>query len=218
MSNLWDVLAFVGGSSALLTAVAWLLRAALHHSMSRDLVEFKSRIETSATTEIERLRSELRISEAEYGKRSTLLQEKRANLIDELYKKLIDYLAAAESFSSIIEWGGEPTKEEKAGVLAEKSSELFVFFLRHRIYFSAALCDQIQHLYNTVRVPTTQYRVWLAAVRNSDNSGGKFQESWDKAAQTIQKDVPPLMSAIEDEFRALLGVYLPAVRPTSDLR
>ena len=90
--------------------------------------------------------------------------------------------------------------------MAEKSNIFFDFFLRHRIYFSATLCDKIQHLYNTVRVPTTHYRVWLQMVKDSDTSGGKFHEAWEKASETIQKDVPPLMTAIEGEFRALLGV------------
>ena len=209
MLTLGDIIAFVGGSSVLLAGVTWLLRAALKHSADRDLVQFKSRLETTATTEIERLRSELRVFEAERSKQSALLQEKRANLIDELYKKLIDYLAAAESFSSIVEWSGEPTKEEKAKVLSEKTGEFFNFFVRHRIYFSAALCEKIKHLYDTVRMPTTSYNVWRQAVKNHDSSGGKFFEAWETAAKTIQSDVPPLMLAIEDEFRSLLGVTLP---------
>jgi len=210
MSVIVDIIVWVGGGSAILAGVTWLLREALRHSANRDLVQFKSRLETTATTEIERVRSELRIVEAERGKQTALLQEKRADLIDQLYKRLIDFLAAAETFTAVIEWSGEPTKDEKAKVLSERTDEFFHFFVRHRIYFSAALCEKIQHLYDTVRMSTTSYNVWRRAVKDHDSSDGKFLEAWDKAAQTIQKDVPPLMSAIEEEFRSLLGV-------TSDL-
>lgn len=200
------IIAFVGGGSVLLCAVAWLIRTGLKHSMDRDLLEFKSRLETAANVGIERLRSELRVSETERGKQSTLLLERRAGLIDELYKKLIDYLAAAESFSSIVEWAGEPSKEEKAKTLSDQANAFFGFFIRHRIYFSSALCDRIRHLHETVREPMTRLQVWQHAVRDGDLSGGEFHDAWEKAAKTIQKDVPPLMTAIEEEFRSLLGV------------
>ena len=34
----------------------------------------------------------------------------------------------------------------------------------------------------------------------------KHDEAWDKAWDAIQKGVPPLLTEIEKEFRALLGV------------
>jgi hypothetical protein len=206
MSVLADVATFVGGSALLLAAFAWLLRTALSHTLQRDLAEFKARLEATATAELERVRSQLRLVEAERSKQSTLLLEKRAAVIDTLYTNLIDYLGAAESFSSLIEWEGEPSKEEKAKVLGEKSEEFFGFFLRHRIYFTAPLCDKIQHLHDTVRVPMLKYRAWLSSVKDGAGSGGKLFEAWEKAAETIRGDIPPLMHAIEAEFRLLLGV------------
>lgn len=113
MDTLYDVLGFVGGSGILLAAVAWLIRSALSHAVARDLEAFKANLQTASTMGAERLRHELHLVAADVEKRTGLLNEKRAEVIAELYKRLIDFLSAAESFASYAEWRGEPSKTKR---------------------------------------------------------------------------------------------------------
>jgi len=96
MDTFYDVLGFVGGSGVLLAAVAWLIRAALSHGMARDLEAFKAKLQSASTTEAERLRHELHLVASDVEKRTGLLNEKRAEVIAELYKRLVDFVSAAE--------------------------------------------------------------------------------------------------------------------------
>jgi len=52
-----------------------------------------------------------------------------------------------------------------------------------------------------------KYRVWLA---HSKDGGGrayeKMDEAWTEAWNTMKDKVPPLVAAVEAEFRSLLGV------------
>ncbi|SRR5258706_6690590 len=203
MATIYDVLTFVGGSAVLLAAAAWLIRAALGHAMNRDLEQFKAGLQTTATLQSEQLRHELRLIATDVEKRSVLLNEKRAQVIAELYKKLVDFLSAAQSFAALTEWGGEPSKEEKAVTLGDKASEFFTYYQYHRIYFSEELGDQLKTLFETVHGPALMLRVWM---NYKDRAADKHFEAWTKASDTIQKDVPPILSAIEREFRVLLGV------------
>lgn len=206
MSTLSEAVAFVGGSAVLIGAIAWVIRSALSHGLSRDLEAHKARLQSESTLELERLRHELRLLESENVKRSQLLVEKRAELIAELYSKLVDFLGAAESFASPAEWSGEPSKKEKAAALGEKAAAFMDFFQRHRIYFGESICEGLNNLFHTVHGPAIRYRVWLRMVEDGNSPGGKLMDSWDEAWNAIQRDVPPLMKTIETEFRRLLGV------------
>jgi hypothetical protein len=143
MFGVGDAIAFVGGAGAILAGITYLLKVALNQAMQRDLVSFKSRLDTEANQTIEMLRSQLRITETTAGKQSIMLLEKRAGLIEELYHKLIDFLRASEGFADIVEWGGNPNKKESAVIWDKAQAALFNFAQINRIYFSADLCEKI---------------------------------------------------------------------------
>jgi hypothetical protein len=144
---------------------------------------------------------------ADVVKRTTLLNEKRAEVVAELYKRLVEFLFAAESFAAIAEYSGEPTKEEKAQILGDKAQRFHEYFHHHRIYFSEKLCDGLQELFRAVTGPTMSFRMWMRLAENSaGRSVEKYHESWDAAWKVIRNEVPPLQKKLENEFRNLLGV------------
>jgi phage gpG-like protein len=206
MNSLNEVLAFVGGSGILLGAVAWIIRGVMSHAMNRDLEAFKSQLQNATSLESERLRHDLRLVAADSEKRSALLNERRALIISELYKKLVDFLGAAESFAAIADWGNEPTKEEKAVILGDKATEFFSYYQYHRIYFSEELANQLRALFDAVHGSARMLSFWMHRQKASSQAADNHWEAWEKAWSTIEKDVPPILTAIEHEFRALLGV------------
>jgi hypothetical protein len=206
MDTFYSVLAFVGGSTALLAAAAWLIRAVLKHGLSRDLEEFRSHLQSTAALQTEQLRHELRLVASDVEKRSSLLNEKRAQVIAELYRKLADFLSSAQSFAALAEWGGEPSKEDKAKVLGEKAADFFTYYQHHRIYFSEELCERLRSLFDTVHGPALKFRMWMNYKEKGGNAALRHDEAWNEAWDVLQRDVPPILNAIEREFRVLLGV------------
>jgi hypothetical protein len=208
-----DALKFVGGVAIALGAVAWLIRSLIQHVLSKDVETFKNQLRTQSDLELERLRHSLKLVAAEHEKRTHLLQERRAQVIAELYSKLMDFLGAAESFASLVEWSGEPSKDEKAAKLGDVAAGFHGYFIRHRIYFTPELCVKVDALFKEVHADMLSYRVWMAHAKDRDGgrAAERMHDAWTKAWETMSNKAPPLTRAIEQEFRSLLGVNVPPV-------
>ena len=202
-----EVIKFLGGTAIVLAVVGWLVRSLIGHFLSKDVEAFKQRLQSESTVELERLRHSLRLIASEHEKQIHLLHERRAEVIAELYSKLREFLGAAESFASLAEWKGEPTKKEKAGKLGETAYEFHHYFQTKRIFFSEDVCAKVDTVFQEVHSASLKYRVWLAhSEKGGDRAYEKMDEAWTEAWKTMKDKVPPLLAAVEAEFRSLLGV------------
>jgi hypothetical protein len=202
-----EVVKFLGGTAIVIAAIGWFVRSLIGHFLSKDVESFKQRLQSESTVELERLRHSLRLIVSEHEKQIHLLHERRAEVIAELYARLKEFVGAAASFASLVEWKGEPTKEEKAAKLADKAYEFHHYFQAKRIFFSEDVCAKVDTVFQEVHAASMKYRVWLA---HSKDGGGrayeKMDEAWTEAWDTMKDKVPPLVAAVEAEFRSLLGV------------
>ena len=202
-----EVIKFLGGTAIVVAAVGWLVRSLIGHFLSKDVESFKQRVQSESAVELERLRHSLRLIASEHEKQIHLLHERRAEVIAELYARLKEFVSAAGSFASLVEWKGEPTKEEKAVKLADKAYEFHHYFQMKRIFFSEDVCAKVETVFQEVHSASLKYRMWLA---HSKDGGGrayeKMDEAWTEAWNTMKDKVPPLVTAVETEFRGLLGV------------
>jgi len=203
---LGDVVKFIGGTFVVSAILAWLIRSLVTHLLSKDVESYKHTLQSEAATELERLKHQLRLAAAEHEKQTSLLHEKRASVIAELYSKMIDFLGAAESFVSRWEFEGGPLKPEKAKILGQKAHEFRRYFIHHRIYFTEDLCSKVEALVEAVNSPALKYRVWLRAVEDGENTSGEYHKAWNEAWEAMKDKVPPLEVAVRREFRTLLGV------------
>jgi hypothetical protein len=101
-----EVLKFLGGAAIVLAAVGWLVRSLVSHFLSKDVESYKGRLQSQATIELERLRHSLRLIASEHEKQIHLLHERRAEVIGELYRRLIEFVSAATSFAALAELAG----------------------------------------------------------------------------------------------------------------
>lgn len=201
-----ELLIAFASSALVLSAVAWLTRSIILHFLSKDFETFKQQLTHQSALELENLRHSLRLVATEREKQIGLLQEKRAAAIVEIYARLVAFIAAAESFAAIVEFGGEPSKPDKAKTLNEKGWEFRDYFLKHRIYFSQPICEKVDQLFNSVMTKSGRFQMWHAMSEKHERLEGKMHEAWDAAAATIKEKAPPLLAEIEREFRTLLGV------------
>ena len=103
-----DILKTVGIAAVASGAFAWLVRSLTTHRLNKDIEEHKNRLRSDAAIELESLKHQLRLSAVEHERRFALLQERRAGVIAELYKRLVKGSGAAGSFASLVEVSGEP--------------------------------------------------------------------------------------------------------------
>jgi len=89
----------IGGGVVLLGAAAYLIRAALTQRLLLDAEAFKGQLKASADAEIERLKVSLQMSALEHEVRFSKLHEKRAEVIAELYRRLVELSMLAHQYA-----------------------------------------------------------------------------------------------------------------------
>ena len=103
-----------GGNAAFIIVLAFLGRRVIEQWLNRDIERFKSELCVTTDSGLERLRGALQIAASEHSNLLSRLQDKRAEVIDELYGLLATAIAALTSYVAIFEFAGEPPRTRSA--------------------------------------------------------------------------------------------------------
>jgi hypothetical protein len=99
-----DLLTSFGGAAVAVAAVGWLARSWILHSLKRSLethkLELKAELEATNQRAIAQLETALRISEA----RASKLHERRFEVLEILYKKMVTLFQDTGAFMSLAEF------------------------------------------------------------------------------------------------------------------
>lgn len=196
--ELWQALLVAfGGNAVLLLVLGFLGRSIVSHVLGKDLEKFKV---------------QLQLSTVEHEIRFRRLHEKRAEVVADLYRLLVQAYWEAESFTNPVEWAGEPDKKEKLIVAQNAVAEYFRFFDQHRIYVSPQLCQRLEAFAREIREPVLRFGAWVRYECLTDQAAMKKNDAWDAAWKKVREDVPKLRVGIENEFRAIIGATEPATK------
>ena len=207
METWQTILLAFGGNAAVLTVLGMLAKSLLEKLIIRDTKQFESELKAKSDATIERLKNELQIRTIEHQVRFSRLDEKRASVIAELNGLISELLWEAESFLSPMQWVGEPPHEEKHRNAMNKLAEFFRFFDKHRIYLQPELCKTLQDLAMQVRSHVIRLGVYgnIDDVSLNDNMRAEKSKVLSEGWNVIKNQVPQARTALENEFRALLG-------------
>jgi len=156
--------------------------------------------------DIERYKSDLQKTAFENQTRFQILHTKRAMIIEELYRCLVQAERDAKSLIQPLQFSGEPSQEEKFTKALNSGNSLFESFECHRIYFTKESCERIDHFLQGLRNALIDFQLVL----NSQKSGGaaavKSVDTWIVTWDNLQKELPPIKADIEKDFREILGI------------
>jgi hypothetical protein len=159
----------------------------------------------TVTRTIESIRSDYKKEEYRYQLTAAGLLKKRAEVIKKLYQMIVDIEEAYNRVVDYMEWPGEPSNDE----LRKQAGELLYTFLRQykqdRIFFSDGLCTKLQGFVDLIYKEFMPYSIALTAKLRGDVLKD-FTDTWVKANEAFKTKIPLARQAIEEEFRALLGV------------
>ena len=178
------ILTSFGGSALLLGAVGFLVKSIINHFLSKDVENFKNRLELTAV---------------EHKIRFSNLHEKRALIISKLFELISEVHQLAKSFTSPLGFVGEDKMKEFEDTY-KKISDLSNFFDKNRIYFSEDTCNGVEELIRSFRDPTIKFGVTL-----SEDLKKEKIKAWTEAWEDVDKKVPPIRQRLESEFRGILG-------------
>ena len=141
-----EMMTAIAGSAVLFGAVAWLARSIIIHFPSKDLENFKLNLQRESQQELLRLQSSLQLFEFEHQVRFSRLHERRAEIISEIYRKVVELYRTAFTFVTYYQGCAKPNKEELLSRLWKAADEFKDYFESHRIYFTQDTCSIIDRL------------------------------------------------------------------------
>ena len=147
----------------------------------------------------------MQVAAVEHQVRFSKLHEKRAEVLAELYKLLVAATWPAATLVNPMEWAGDPDKKTQYGTAINAIAEYFRFFDQHRIWLPADLCDPLENFAKQLRTPVITLGVYLSIEHPNDATTKEKFEAGMKAWNSVETEIPKLRTAIEKEFRTLLG-------------
>tara|TARA_B100000787_G_scaffold72483_1_gene53326 strand:+ start:253 stop:828 length:576 start_codon:yes stop_codon:yes gene_type:complete len=165
-------------------------------------------IEKSANKRLEEFKSTLALLQS----KQTSLHNKRLEIIEELYNKLVELNSAMAILTSPLKQTSGDFKEYEKK-LTENASTSYnsfnSFYQKNKIYFKEntnEIIDEILNSFHTAFWDYNQFNFYKeAGVTNTDDiikSREKMRDSY----TSVKDEIPKVRKKLEDEFRKLLGV------------
>ena len=132
------------------------------------------------------------------------MHEKVAETVAGVYSHIVKLRSAVADYVKIMEFSEEPDKKERRKVVGERLGEFHDFYQPNKIYLSKNVIPKIEEL-EKILTDTAREFMWKVERPDRPNEGHGDAAAWGEAHTTIAEHVPPVLAALEDEFRALLG-------------
>ena len=190
--NVQEIIEFLGGAALFTAAFAFLGKKA---------------IDAYVTGRVEAFKNRLQLSTIEHQIRFAGLHAKRGEVIADLFGHLAETVWAADSFFSLVEYEGEPTKQEKYVAAHKEIVALYRFYDKNRVFLPSAACASLEKLHRSIRANVNVFGTLLQidAVQMTDETRDHKQKSWQAGWKAIQTEIPAARRSLEVEFRKLLG-------------
>lgn len=187
------VLASVGASAFAVGAVAWLLKTFISHELTKALEQYRQSLQLTAQVQ---------------NIRFSRLHERRAAIIHELYKRIIEIRRTCHT---AVIFGEKRDKEE--GKSIEEVSRLIVkldiYFGENALYFPQSIRDKFSQIFGKGIVKSL-FAVGIADML--DHFPGDAQNRLETVREALRpqlkeslSDFDGLLADLESEFRSLLG-------------
>lgn len=190
----WGVVASIGGGAVIVFALSgWLGRVWADRLMAGEKAKHD--------TLLELLRADIRKVAFESEIRFSKLHEKRAEVIADLYSKLVDFVGAAEQFL----YGGASVDSEKHQLYVVRQKDLYDTFSKNQIYFPTALCDALSNFIFELHRLTNEKYILGSYQPMTPEETKDLRDTLRNRWKAITVDVPNLKEQLTEEFRRLLG-------------
>jgi len=188
--------------------LALLIKSLVANSLNKDLEAFKSTL----SKDVETFKSNLQLATIEHHVRYSKLHEDRAQVIKELYGKLVDLDLAIYSVLKYFQPVGESSIEDKVKEYGRLHDEFNKFLIPNRIYFGVDTCKVIDSLLLLSRDTFFDITTYPVSIHDPQYVHGPREllteraEYWEKARKVFDTDIKELKEKIETQFREMLGV------------
>src|SRR3712207_6494618 len=141
MDLLQSILVITLTPAFIVGALAFVFRVAFQQLLSRDIENYKARLQAESDQAKLRLQYDLQTRLFDYQTRFSLLHTKRAEVIIELYGMLTDSLEWIGHAVSPVQYGSDEDQLSRRSTAGEKYNALVQYFQKHRPYLDEQVCE-----------------------------------------------------------------------------
>lgn len=170
------------------------------HRKQRQLETHKASLQAKLEQSKLQMQNDLQIKFFEYQTRFSLLHQKQAEVIKELYGLLAD---TNENIIHLVSPMFNVTDRKHAETTSAKYNALAECFVKNRIYFGEGTCNRIDELLLKMRLAMTK-----ASRGQRPQAGARDTELWGEAWDSVTKEVPSILRELETQFRAFFSPKL----------
>ena len=153
-----------------------------------------------ADKEIETLKASLNIQGLTHQIKFSKLHDRRADVIEEFYRKIVSFANATDLLIGELELKDYESIKEKADKLMDQCFELQKFCELNTIYFSEKLINKIENWNSTILNLSIDI-YYDSTTSNIDD----FITAFEKEKFSLERRNKEIKRVIETEFRELLG-------------
>jgi hypothetical protein len=201
-----QVLSTIGSTAVIVGAAAFLTKSLINQFLTRDIEKFKARLKADADMEIEKLKNSLQMVALEHQVRFSRLHEKRAEVIADLYARLVDAEREGDHFVKVASWDDEKGRESFR-TTNQNLLDLYYFVEKNGIYLPDSVCDLLTNFVLTIRSKAIGMHYYARVESGMPNQ--TFIEERVKvikeAYESFQYQIPAARKALQSEFRTILG-------------
>jgi hypothetical protein len=148
----------------------------------------------------------------EFNIQFSKLHQDRAEVVKELYYKIVELQSAMTVFTRrihpIIE-DAEKEKQERIDRVNKALMDFVNFYMPNRIYFDKELAEKLDNLSNEYRSKGWDFAHMSRYLSESGMSRELYEEYSKKTSEIsgiVKDEFPKVIQELEEEFRTLLGV------------
>ena len=196
-----QIFIYLFGTASLTTILIFLGKSIINKSLEAGLERYKLEL----SKETEEFKAGLRITELEHNVKFSKLHEQRADVLKDLYSKIITLQTNLSNYTTIFQ-GVEWVKDEGKKMAALKSLEDFKdSFLHNRILMPIELCEKIDIILD-LSWGIIVDMIGAGAMRESAANGEErvfALDQWRAANAKVSQEFNAARLDLEREFRAL---------------
>lgn len=205
-----QLLASLGVSGALTGTIVWLTRSWIAERLKNVIkAEYDQKLEThkaelkaQSDTEIEKLRSHLRITAAEQEFKFARLHERRAEAVAKTYELLREVYHSVGDYVKVFEPAGDKPRSERRKLAADSHMKFQGYYRTHLIFLPKKTAIKLEAIDGELVRAFNEFAIIVD--READVPKSSI-EKWIEVAERIGGDIKVALEELEDEFRRLLG-------------
>jgi hypothetical protein len=181
------------------------LKASIQHEYDQKLESHKAKLEAESAIAIEHLKAQLQISATERSIKLSKVFEDQANVITDVYGKLVILIGAIEEYTSIITYQHTPSLEARRKNVGDKMGDFTSYYRPRRIFLPKAIQVSIDAFTKELHARTLRF---MFEVEQEPLRKPKTEDddTWLNTVNFMSKDVVKIMGDLDAELKKILGL------------